>query len=357
MARTATLMLAFLGLTSASGVSFAQESLDVLINEALGVRVETRAAAQYAAAAERFSDLLIRLSVIDIDSLGLDDQVDYELLRGHLRTRIFEYSEIELFRMQPVSYFALGATNRLFTRPGAIPDSGVRRALAELRRLPTILANGETNLTRPARTWTENAIYQAYYARMLLQDYLPEAVVDSPELKQELLAAGAAALAAVDRYETFLRDELLPRSDRSPAWSPEEIEVYQFEHEFLPHWDVDSMLRLAEDDERETMAAMEALAKKIHPSGDLATVWEVMKEEAPPGRAYCPWPSVLWTLLRIGCSMRAATWCRFLTTSTMAPVSPPPWRGARCLSVEPLVGRRWLAGSPGTTSSHRSRIG
>ncbi len=262
--------------------------LDDLIAEALAVRVETRAASEYAAAAATYRDVLARLATVDRASLGLDDQVDYDLLRGHLRTRVFEYSEIELFRVQPAGYFALGTTNGLFTRPGAIADSGVRRAVSELQRLPMILANAEANLTRPARVWTENAIYQAYFARMLLTDYLPDASVDSAALKAELLEAGAAALAAVDSYEEFLRDELLPRSDRSPAWSPEQIEVYQFEHEYLDHYGVDKMLRVAEADERETLAAMEALAKKIHPSGDLRAVWEIMKEEAPPWAGVLP---------------------------------------------------------------------
>jgi len=259
-----------------------------LIEEALAVRVETRAASEYAAGAAAYRDVLDRLETVDRQALSLDDQVDHDLLRGHLRTRIFEWAEIELFRLQPVGYFALGATDRLFTRPGAVADSGVRNAVEELERLPAILANAEANLTRPARVWTENAIYQAYYARMLLTDFLPDAPVDSADLKEDLLAVGATALAAIDRYETFLRDELLPRSDRSPAWDPAQIEVYQFAHEYLDDYGVDEMLRVAEADERETLAAMEDLALRIHPSGDLRTVWETMKEEAPPWEGVLP---------------------------------------------------------------------
>lgn len=259
-----------------------------LIDRAGAVSVGTRSAAEYGAAAETYREILEAAAELPLGDLSLDDQVDLELLRGQLTTRIFEYAEIELFRVNPAGYFALGSTNRLFIRPGAIPDSGVRRAVEELQRLPTILRNAAANLTRPARVWTENALYQAYYARLLLTDYLPEAEVDSAELRDELLDAGRDALRAVERYERFLREELLPRSDRSPAWRPEDIEVYQFAHEQLYDYGVDEMLRIAAADEERTMAEMVELAKEIHPSGDLRTVWEVMKSEAPPWAGVLP---------------------------------------------------------------------
>ncbi|MCC6163321.1 MAG: hypothetical protein IT182_08230, partial [Acidobacteria bacterium] len=41
----------------------------------------------------------------------------------------------------------------------------------------TVLANARANLKTPARTWTENAIVQARYARVLLDEYVPRAMV------------------------------------------------------------------------------------------------------------------------------------------------------------------------------------
>ncbi len=290
MFRRLTLFAAAIALTAspAGAQDDPGRQLADLVERAGGVSVGTRTAAEYGAAAATYRELLAAAAELQADDLTLDEQVDLELLRGQLTTRIFEYAEIELFRVNPVGYFALGSTNRLFIRPGAIPDSGVRRAVEELRRLPTILRNAAANLTRPARVWTENALYQAYYARLLLTDYLPEAQVDSPELREELLDAGRDALRAVERYERFLREELLPRSDRSPAWRPEDIEVYQFAHEQLYDYGVDEMLRIAAEDEARTMAEMVELAKEIHPSGDLRTVWEVMKSEAPPWAGVLP---------------------------------------------------------------------
>ncbi|TCO77013.1 uncharacterized protein (DUF885 family) [Chromatocurvus halotolerans] len=251
------------------------------------VSTPERAEAEYQAALDEYKAVRTALEAIDEDALSLDDQVDHALLMAEVRSRIFEIETVRLYTLHPASYFALGRTNRLFVRPGAIPDAGVRDAVAELKRLPTILENAERNLERPARVWTENALYEAYYAHMLLRDTVPDAPVDDPALKEELLAAAKTADDAVSRYERFLEEELLPRSDRSPAWDPDWIEYLQFTKEELTDWPITRMLEFADRDIKETRAAMEALAKRIHPSGDLRTVWDVMLEEAPA------WPEVL----------------------------------------------------------------
>lgn len=262
--------------------------LQALVDEATAVRVPTRSAAEYAAAAQAYQSALARLETIDRTALGLDDQVDYDLLHAWLRTEIFEIVETKPHQLVPVSYFALGQTSGLFMRPGAIADAGVRSAIRELRALPTILGHGKKNLTTPARTWTENALYQAYYAKLLLTEYVPAAVVDDQAVKEELLAAAREALAAVEDFERWLERDLLPRSTRSPAWKPEEIDFYQLVFEQLDKYPVDEMLRIAEAEERQLLAEMAELAKQIHPSGDLRRVWEVMKDEAPPWEGVLP---------------------------------------------------------------------
>jgi uncharacterized protein (DUF885 family) len=204
-----------------------------------------------------------------------------------VRTRLFEIETLRMHEVNPAGVFALGQTNALFLRPGALPDSAVHKAVDELKRLPAVLARAKLNLKNPARTWTENGIYQAWYARLLLRDHVPAAMVDSPALKAELVAAAGPALAAVDDFERWLKSDLLPRSTRSPAWKPEEIEFYQFVAEQLDDYGTEAMLRIAAEEERVLLAEMRDLARQIHPSGDLRTTWEVMKSEAPP------WPQVI----------------------------------------------------------------
>lgn len=284
-----TAMLALLGagmalltpVVQAADAPGPASALEAAADRYFSVTVTERSPQEYSTALAEYKSVQTELEALDYDALSLDDQVDHALLMSEIRTKIFEIETVRLHTLHPASYFALGQTNRLFVRPGAIPDSGVREAVEELKRLPVILANAERNLERPARVWTENALYEAYYAHMLLRDYVPGAPVDDPALKKELLAAARKADTAVGRYERFLERELLPRSDRSPAWDPEWIEYLQFTKEELTDWPLSSALAFAEKDMRETRAAMEVLAGRIHPSGDLRTVWEVMLEEAP----------------------------------------------------------------------------
>lgn len=259
-----------------------------LVTAAQQVRIPTRAAAEYDAASATYRALLRRLATVDRASLGRDDQVDYDLLSAHLRTRAFEIDSLKLHEVVPVNYLALGATDRLFLRPGAIADGGVREALAELRQLPTVLANARRNLRTPARTWTDNAIVQARYARLLLDDYVPQAMVDDPSLKRELVAAAKDASASVQAFSDWMQADLLPRSTRPPTWKPSDINFYQLVFEQLDGYDVEEMLRIAAREEQQLTAEMTALARQIHPTGDLHTVWEQMKDEAPPWDGVIP---------------------------------------------------------------------
>ena len=256
--------------------------LAALVERAGDVEIEMLSAEEYRAASAEFAAILAALDAIPEDELEGGDAVDAELLSAHLRTRRFEIETLRLHEVVPVRYFRLSKTNSLFSRPCAQPDSVVREAVEELERLPEILAHGKRQLTRPARVWTENAIYVAWYAERMLVDDLSTVCVDEPELAMELRDAGERALAAVRDFAGWLESDLLPRSDRSPAWKPEEVEFYQFVHERLDDYGVDAMLRIAGEEEAALLAEMEALATRIHPSGDLATVWELMKEEAPP---------------------------------------------------------------------------
>ncbi len=265
-----------------------ENSLSALIDATSKVNVIYKNKNEYTESVRRYREILSKVKSIKYETLNLNDQVDYDLLVSHIKTRIFEYDTIKLYTLHPVSYFVLGRTNSLFTRSGAIADRGVKEAIKELDRLPEILSNAKENLKNPAKVWTQNAIYQAYYAGILLNDSIPMAQVDDPKLKRQLIESASKASKSVKNFKNWLEKDLLKKSKRSPSWKPEEIEFYQFNHEHLDEFGVEEMLEIALKDEIVTRKKMESLAKLIHPSGDLKTVWEKMKDEAPPWEGVLP---------------------------------------------------------------------
>ncbi len=151
----------------------AAPTLTDLVSEAISIRVPTRSATEYADASRRYRRVLERLKRVDAARLDLDDQVDRSLLEAHVRTRLFEIDTLRLHEVDPTSYIALGQTSGLFLRPDAMGDADIRRAVTELSALPAILASAQANLKSPARTWTENARYQASYGLQMLDRDVP----------------------------------------------------------------------------------------------------------------------------------------------------------------------------------------
>ena len=235
-----------------------------------------------------WAPILAGLDRINRATLDLDDQVDYDLLRSHARTRQWEQTELRQWEVNAAGVINVGAVSGLFLRDGALPEVNVRAAISQLRELGASIKAGRDRLTTPARTWTENAQYQAYYARTMLEREVASLDIPNAALRAEFLAACRDAIPVIQEHEGWLEKVLLPRSTRPPTWTPAQIEFYQFVHEQLDEYGVDEMIRVAEAEDRKLWAEMEGLARRIHPSGDLRTVWEVMKNEAPPWEEVIP---------------------------------------------------------------------
>lgn len=280
-------LLLFVWVSSIAYAQTDQQKLQSLVDKLETITIPTQSEKEYRTALQAYKEIRESLNDVNYESLGLQGQVDYDLLKSHVRTNIYEIETVELYKLHPVSYIQLGSTNRLFIRPGAIARLGIRDAIEELKRQPEILENAKANLTNPARVWTENTLYEIYYAKMLLQDYVPNAIVEDPALKKELVKASEGAYRSIVEFESWLEDTLLPRSNRKPSWNPDYINFYLQEKEQLDY-DVQKMLKVALEEEQRVMQEMEALADSIHPSGDLQTVWENMKEEAPPWEGVLP---------------------------------------------------------------------
>ena len=182
--------------------------LAALITQAQGVRDND------------WAPILAGLDRINRAGLDLDDQVDYDLLRSHARTRQWEQTELRQWEVNAAGVISVGTVSGLFLRDGVLPEVNVRSAIAQLKGLADAIKTNRDRLTIPARTWTENAQYQAYYARQMLETEVQSLEIGNPALRAEFLAAAKAAVPVIEEHEAWLEKVLLPRSTRPPTSTP-----------------------------------------------------------------------------------------------------------------------------------------
>ena len=117
-------------------------ALAALITQAQGVR------------GDAWAPILAGLEKIDRATLDLDDQVDFDLLRSHARTRQWEQTELRQWEVDAAGVIGVGAVSGLFLRDGSLPEVNVRSAIAQLRGLANSIRTNRERLTAPARIWS-----------------------------------------------------------------------------------------------------------------------------------------------------------------------------------------------------------
>ena len=97
------LLMASAALPARQAADSPARRLTALVERAAAVR-PTRALASYAAAAASWRGILDELKGVDRAALGLDDQVDYDLLESHAKTRLYELDVLKTWETEPVAH-------------------------------------------------------------------------------------------------------------------------------------------------------------------------------------------------------------------------------------------------------------
>jgi uncharacterized protein (DUF885 family) len=158
---------------------------------------------------------------LDGASLGHDDAIDRRVLLTHIDALRFDEEELDELSWSPIVYtylFGTGLFSLLSREFAPLPDR-LRSAAGRMRGLPEAIAQAKANLERSgdrevSRFHTEKTIETMPGVADLCRSAVTEAeTVDDTSLRAEVSAAADAAAAAVERFTTWLRDDLLPRAN------------------------------------------------------------------------------------------------------------------------------------------------
>ena len=201
---------------------------------------------------------------------------DREVLIRGIQGELLELEEVKGWEKNPDFYSSAASDSvwRLICRTFAPPEDRLRSVVAREREIPGLLQSARANLKAPPRVFTEVALQQLPGLLAFFAENVPAAFPDvkDPVLLAEFKGANAAVLAALKDYQTFLKEDLLPRSTGTFALG---AATYRKKLSLDEMVDVplDKLLALGMADLRRNQAELKRVARRIDPK---ATVQDLM---------------------------------------------------------------------------------
>lgn len=156
---------------------------------------------------------LQELKRIPLSSLSRTNSVDARIMRENLEYNIFQIDVLRGYENNPMSYNVGSALDYLMSRDFAPLDNRLKNLQGRLEMIPAVVAAAKANLKNPPRIYTETAIQQNQGLIGLIRNDLSQFADQSPTMKTALQPSRDKAIAALENYGKWLKDDLLPRSN------------------------------------------------------------------------------------------------------------------------------------------------
>ncbi|MEE8377170.1 MAG: DUF885 family protein, partial [Candidatus Aminicenantaceae bacterium] len=158
--------------------------------------------------------------VVDINSqlLSPDFQIDHALIVNALDLDIMQHEMLVPWDYNPlyINTILMNCIRALFKEGSAPTEALAKNADSRLKSLERFISESKKNLKTPAEIYTQTAINQFPTINNFYHNELPGIINQCPEsVKAKLQANLAKILPALDDYQNFLQNELLPRSTGS----------------------------------------------------------------------------------------------------------------------------------------------
>jgi uncharacterized protein (DUF885 family) len=221
---------------------------------------------------------LEELLAIEPEGLSLEQDIDRRVLIGITRSDINTALVQREWENDAALYVPSARLGALFEAEYAgTQEQRHERLLALLSALPARLQQGQENLKRPPRRFTDAAIFQAGNSIKTLE----QGRAGLADLSEQDNRVYDQALAALRGYLDFLENDLLARSDGSWALGREAYDFILRERWYMDA-DADQILQRGKQAFAETEALAQAVAEKIQPGKPWTEVFESLKDDHPP---------------------------------------------------------------------------
>jgi uncharacterized protein (DUF885 family) len=150
---------------------------------------------------------------VDYARLSRAGQIDFEILQQHLKRTVWLAENTRPFEEDPRVYnaYVSDSVYLLLTQSTLPKETNVANGLARMAQILQVLASARANLQNPPRVILETAIRQNRGALAFYQGDLFQLIGETPQ-RSALQAAAQKVVVALQDYQKFLEQELLPRA-------------------------------------------------------------------------------------------------------------------------------------------------
>jgi len=216
--------------------------------------------------------------------LNEEQRLDLKLLSNAINARILELQEIRMWQKNPDIYSSSPTASifLLMSRKFAPPAERLKSVIAREQQIPANLAAAKTNLKNPPRVYTEVAIEQMPGIINFFQKDVPEAFKDvtDAQLLAQFKAANNNVITELQRYETFLKSDLLPISKGDFRLGPE-LYRKKLLYEDMVEIPLDRLLQIGYDDLHKNQAELKRVAAQIGPAKTPEQVLAALEQDHP----------------------------------------------------------------------------
>lgn len=232
----------------------------------------------------RLKEMIHEFQGFSDDHLSHDERLDRDLAIHIFKIRVFEIDELRMHERMALATEDIGsALFFLFFRDDGPLEDRMDSMISRLEKVPEYLERSMAPLVSPCKLWNEIALETG---RQLGQffDVIEAHAADMfgrTERTVRLSAAVKAAKSALDNYNRWLEETVIPAADTNSHFPPE---VFQ-EFMRLKGFDMtpDEALTVGEAHLSKTRKRMAKVARELVASGSVEEALELMKSDHPQG--------------------------------------------------------------------------
>ncbi len=209
---------------------------------------------------------------------------DRELVQSQIQGTLLELETIRPWEKNPDVYSS-GASNAIFvimSRNFAPPGVRLKAAIARERLIPRTFQSARANLRNPPHIYTEIALEQLPDIVSFFQNDVPSAFkqVTDPALLAQFQTSNRAVIEALNSYQQFLKDKVLPVSKGDFRLGAETY-ARKLRYDEMVDTPLDRLLALGFENLRQNQAQFQRVAARINPKQTPAEVLQALERDHP----------------------------------------------------------------------------